>query len=1088
MHLLSLLVLFCLALSASGAPALHTRAALDGPRYEPMADDLRWLWERRSLRLGVVERDNPPFDILGTGLAYEGITADYAGLLAEHLRLQVQVQVFATFAQAATALQEGTIDLLGSVSAQQALEAGLRLSLPYAEDTPLLMAPEQSQRPRNTDTQALRLAMVEGYRTLAQVQAHYPSAQVQLHPSPFSALTALWLGQADLYLGSDLGVHHVLGRGQLGRVEELGHAALSRQDIGFATAEHGSPLPRLVDAVLANLPERQRVRIRQRWTLATPSGRRPEPLQLSEAEQRWLREHPVVKVLVDEQALPLSYRDAKGQLRGLSLDVLSLVSRRSGLRFEVEGGTSVRRMVEQVRDGEAQLIAGLRHSQSHERHLRFSRAYLSTSRVLVTRDRAGTADSLARLEGLSVAVVQGSAMQQLLGQYPGIGQLTVRGPVEALHAVANGRVAAAVLTMAEARPSIARWYPGWLKVSASLPLPPAHFALASARGASELQSIIDKAMLSLAPQEAELLVRRWRNPMIVADSMWPRYRTQIAMGFAVAALLLLLALLWIRYLRRLQVRLRRATYAAESANQAKTHFLTTMSHEIRTPLHAVLGMLELAQRKAAQGVLDRLAVDVATDAARSLLELIGDILDISRIEAGRLQLTPQRVSLREQVCRAIQLFEQQARGKGLELHLEATGEVDVDVLLDPLRFKQVLGNLLSNAIKFTHQGHVRVRLQGQAKADRLQVALQVEDTGIGIAEAELAELGKPFRQGGNQRQSPRCSSGLGLGISRSLCEMMGGRMRLHSVLGQGTRVDVELDLALLPGADREDPCAATPTLPREVRLRVLVVDDYPANRLLLAQQLDYLGHQARVAEDGSQALRLWLKEHFDVVISDCNMPRMDGHALARAIREHERRSGRPACRLIGLTASALESERHRCHQAGMDVCLFKPLDMLALVKALGDQYPIHTAVETREFDLAHLQHIVGGDHIALNALLADLRSSIRDDLNQLDQVMDDPPALAELAHRVKGGARIARAQGLVEACEQLEQDCAVQPLPWPRLQQHVQALRETLQRLERQLEPGSYHAEQQQHQQYHQHHADDAGRAVAPAARVREDR
>ncbi len=1089
MHLLSLLMLFCLApLPAAGAPALHARASLDGPRYEPMADDLRWLWERRSLRLGVVERDNPPFDILGTGLAYEGITADYAGLLAEHLRLQVQVQVFATFAQAATALQEGAIDLLGSVSAQQALEAGLRLSAPYAEDTPLLMAPEESLRLRKTDTQALRLVMVEGYRTLGQVQAHYPSAQVQLHPSPFSALTALGLGQADLYLGSALGVHHVLGRGQLGRIEELGHAALPRQGIGFAMAEHGSPLPRLVDAVLASLSERQRVRIRERWTLATPNGRRPDPLQLSEAEQRWLGEHPVVKVLVDEQSLPLSYRDAKGQLRGLSLDVLSLVSRRTGLHFEVEGGTSVRRMVEQVRDGEAQLIAGLRHSQSHERHLRFSRAYLSSSRVLVTRDQAGTADSLARLEGLSVAVVQGSAMQQLLGQHPGIGQLTVRGPVEALHAVANGRVAAAVLTMAEARPSIAHWYPGRLKVSASLPLPPAHFALASARGASELQSILDKAMLSLAPQEAELLARRWRNPMIVADSMWPRYRAQIAMGFAVAVLLLLLALLWIRYLRRLQVRLRRATHAAESANQAKTHFLTTMSHEIRTPLHAVLGMLELAQRKAAQGVLDRLAVDVATDAARSLLELIGDILDISRIEAGHLQLTPQRVGLREQVCRVIQLFEQQARSKGLELHLETTGEVDVDVLLDPLRFKQVLGNLLSNAIKFTHQGHVRVRLQGQAKADRLQVALQVEDSGIGIAEAELAELGKPFRQGGNQRQSPRCSSGLGLGISRSLCEMMGGRMRLHSVLGQGTRVDVELDLALLPGADREGPRAATPALPREVRLRVLVVDDYPANRLLLAQQLDYLGHQARVAEDGSQALRLWLKEHFDVVISDCNMPRMDGHALARAIREHERRSRRPACRLIGLTASALESERHRCHQAGMDVCLFKPLDMEALVKALADQYPIHTTTEAREFDLAHLQHIVGGDHIALNALLADLRSSIREDLNQLEQVQHDPRALAELAHRVKGGARIARAQGLVKVCEQLEQDCAVQPLPWQRLQQHVQALHETLQRLECQLEPRSYHAEQQQHQQDHQHHADDAGRAVAPTARVGEDR
>lgn len=366
----------------------------------------------------------------------------------------------------------------------------------------------------------------------------------------------------------------------------------------------------------------------------------------------------------------------------------------------------------------------------------------SLSWVLVTRDEPQAPTALVQLQGQRLALIQGSAVQDELRQhYPRLRPLSVATPLDALHAVAKGKAAAAVLTLDDARPLIIRWYPGRLKIGASLALPPVHFALASLRGATELQGIINKAMFSLAPQEIDALVRRWRNPMIVADGNWPRYRAKVVAGFAVIVVLLAMALLWVRYLRRLHLQLRGAKQDAEQANQAKTHFLATMSHEIRTPLHAVQGMLELAQRKAAQGVLDRLAIEVASDAARGLLELIGDILDITRIESGHLQLVLERVRLDEQVARVVQLFQQQAKGKGLELLLDAHGPVDAQVMLDPLRFKQVLANLLSNAVKFTPQGHVRVRLRARQYETRLLVELHVEDTGIGIDAAELDALG-----------------------------------------------------------------------------------------------------------------------------------------------------------------------------------------------------------------------------------------------------------------------------------------------------------------------------------------------------------
>lgn len=1080
---------------AQDAPQLYSRELLEGGRLELDDQQLQWLWEHRQVRLGVINRENPPFDILGTGLAYEGITADYAGMLARQLRLQLDITLFVTFEEAAAALRDGRIDLLGSVTSQQAMEAGLRLSRPYAHDEPWLLKQTDSTLVSLEPQRPFRLAVLEGYRSPEQIHTYYPNAQVQPYPAPASALAALMLNQADVFLGNRLGIRYVLGRNQSGEWREIGRAGMPRQAVGFAMADNRSPLAELVDTALDSLTEEQHASVRKRWRSSIMENDLSGPLQLTDAEERWLHDNPRITVLLDEQLLPLSYRDANGRWRGLSVDILEMLSQRTGLHIDLRRGGTIEQMIDQLRSGQAQLIGGLPDSPSRRRQLDFSRAFLNASQVLVTRDEAWAPSDLAQLEGQQVAVVAGSVSQESLRQrYPKIRMHLSAGPLEALHAVARGQVKGAILTFDDARSMIARWYPGRLKMSASLALSPEHFAFASARGAKELQGILNKALLTLAPQQIDHLVRRWRNPMIVADGVWPRYKSRILLGFSAVLLLLAMTLLWVRYLRRLHLKLRRATRKAEQANQAKTDFLATMSHEIRTPLHAVQGMLELAQRKAAEGVLDRLAIDVANDAAHGLLELIGDILDITRIETGHLQLVPEWVGLHEQVARVVQLFEQQAKAKGVALHLDVQGDMHARVLLDPLRFKQVLANLVSNAIKFTQRGYVRVNLRGRRQAQRLQVELSVEDTGIGIAASELHALGQLFRQASNQRQSARSSAGLGLGISRSLCEMMGGSLQIHSVLGEGTQVNVLLDLALAESEARFEPQPISLEPARQTCLRVLVADDYPANRLLLAQQLDYFGHQARVAEDGAQALRLWLKEHFDMVISDCCMPRLNGYALARAIREHERRTGRPRCRVIGLTASAVERERQRCRAAGMDECLFKPLGLDSLTRALANCQPQAQDQKAPMFDLSHLEHLGGRDNAALKALLRDLRSSNRDDLKRLQALKDDAPALAELAHRVKGGARIVRAEALVALCEQVERCCHAQPLERAALSLAVRAMGDAMRRLERQLARqagqyvvGSYHAEQQQHQQDHQYHANDAGRAIAPAARVRED-
>lgn len=227
-----------------------------------------------------------------------------------------------------------------------------------------------------------------------------------------------------------------------------------------------------------------------------------------------------------------------------------------------------------------------------------------------------------------------------------------------------------------------------------------------------------------------------------------------------------------------------------------------------------------------------------------------------------------------------------------------------------MRLRQVVANLVGNAIKFTTAGYVRVTLDVQPLGRDVRIVLCVEDTGVGIAEHEQQHLGEPFVQAQNQVAGSRVGTGLGLSISRALCELMGGSLRLHSEPGRGTQVWVTLQAARVTAEPEpvRPPIVDAPTKSAQA-LRVLVVDDYSPNRLLLDQQLTYLGHTVRLAKDGVTGFELWRTEPFDAVITDCNMPEANGYMLARQIRDAERERGLVPCLVLGCTANAQPEAR-----------------------------------------------------------------------------------------------------------------------------------------------------------------------------------
>ncbi|MBD1600338.1 PAS domain-containing sensor histidine kinase [Pseudomonas typographi] len=458
--------------------------------------------------------------------------------------------------------------------------------------------------------------------------------------------------------------------------------------------------------------------------------------------------------------------------------------------------------------------------------------------------------------------------------------------------------------------------------------------------------------------------------------------------------------------------LKKAKDTADAANVAKSTFLATMSHEIRTPMNAMLGLLELALEHARAGRPDEASLAVAQRAGQGLLALIGDVLDIARIEAGQLTAMPEAVALANLVEDTAAMFSPAAREQGLALHVNIDPRTRTAVEVDPLRLRQVLSNLISNAIKYTPKGHVTIRLEAlqPVRQGYLQVRLCVNDTGVGISVPDQQRAFTPFTQF-RPTGAARCSDGAGLGLSicRKLSTVLGGHLTLHSTPGVGTNVCLALSLRLCANAPAPAPTRAAPA--QLVPLRVLVVDDHPANRLVLTRQLQRLGIEPRAAESGTAALRLYKAQPFDLVIADCNMPGLDGYALTQAIRQFETNEGRARCTVMGYTANAQTQERQRCLAAGMDGCLFKPVDLARLRACLAECAPLPA------------RHLTDLHDARFGAQLrAEVVRGCQSDRRSLAE-HTCPQTLADLAHRAKGMALIVGARHVEQAAHALEQAC-----------------------------------------------------------------
>jgi len=484
--------------------------------------------------------------------------------------------------------------------------------------------------------------------------------------------------------------------------------------------------------------------------------------------------------------------------------------------------------------------------------------------------------------------------------------------------------------------------------------------------------------------------------------------------------------------------------SAETANQAKDSFLATMSHEIRTPLAGMLGMLELLSMTHLDNE-QQSTLDAAWNSGRGLLRIVSDILDWSKIEEGKLELSMRPTSIKRLLQEVVNTYSRAASAKNLVLWHQADDRIGTSHIVDPLRLSQVLNNFVSNAIKFTQGGEVVVRAELIDRTENGErIRFSVSDTGIGIDEKTQRKLFQRYRQGNADTARMYGGTGLGLAICRRLAELMDGSIELDSKPDLGSTFSIILALPLgdVPGEvvrylDHEaQQRRALPLFKQsENSPLVLAVDDHPINRDLLARQIKLLGLRVRTAENGREALQMWRNGHFALVITDCHMPEMDGYGLAKSIRKIESEQKLKPVPIIAWTANALDEEVRNCHAAGMNELLVKPASLAQLKAVLAKSLSLaltgndetRALVElefgdkTRVIDFSELSKVVpdAADHVQV---LRDFQVHIRNDYNELLEILekDELVIVSEIAHRMVGSSRMVGAKQLAKACKAVE--------------------------------------------------------------------
>ncbi|WP_179079086.1 ATP-binding protein [Shewanella sp. UCD-KL12] len=719
--------------------------------------------------------------------------------------------------------------------------------------------------------------------------------------------------------------------------------------------------------------------------------------------QHYIADNPISSYAYFDGGFPPYLIQGETQVVGYIPDLLNSIASRTGLTFQAKRFGTVNQAIDGIKSQQVDLLSNLFKTPQREREMLFSQPFDNSMTVIVS-NRHDQFLGFHELRDKVIVAAEGTQVSKKLRLlHPNEQILLVDTMDDALLAVAEGAADAFIGNGLNASFKIHKLNLGHLAVNKPQGFDNDQlYYFGVDKGKPQLNALIDIGLHSIGDLELDQLHQKWVSSVLVqgADK---RYETLYRQVSTTGLIALLIALfvgtaihIHLKNLRKTKVEVIDALAQAEKSREhaevlarAKTDFLARMSHEIRTPMNGVLGMAEaLSYTKLNLEQKDLL--DTLNGSAQNLMALLNDVLDFSKMDAGKLtvELTP--VSLNGVLTNVIDNFRHKAKSSGLALNLRIDKQLSENYLTDPTRMMQLLNNLISNSIKFTSSGFIELSAQllsvDSHEPSSHTIRIDVRDTGIGIDKDKVATLFDPFTQAEGDTTRRFGGTGLGLSICKEISEALGGEIKVTSMPGKGslfslilslTRTDEAGLLHSKPDEHLSDKCL----LATFSNLNILLAEDNPVNRKVIGGQLARLGLEVDQAENGLIAYQMYQQGDYDIIISDCHMPEMDGFTLANLISEY-REGVRP--RLIAITADALSGAEQSCLSAGFDNYIAKPCPidileqkLLSEIDRLLVSSPLLVVTNEEQIDL-NVSDILESEHLASQLKTAELNPELDD--------------------------------------------------------------------------------------------------------------